>query len=86
MRNTEKQFRKYISKDIDYVIISSPENFYYISGYASHQHTVSRMAGMAAIVMRCNSKEKFTKLLVMDYEYNNVIKYVKDKDLSLIHI
>ncbi|MGL5766574.1 MAG: M24 family metallopeptidase [Sarcina sp.] len=84
MRNTEKQFRKYISKDIDYVIISSPENFYYISGYASHQHTVSRMAGMAAIVMRCNSKEEFTKLLVMDYEYNNVIKYVKDKNYEVI--
>lgn len=84
MKDTEKQFRKLVSKDIDYIIISSPENFYYISGYASHQHTVSRMASMASIVMGCKPDKEFTKLLIMDYEYSNAIKLIEDKDYEVI--
>lgn len=84
MRNTEKQFRKCISKDIDYVIISSPENFYYISGYASHQHTVSRMPIMASIVMGCEKNAEFTKILVMDYEYSNAVRHIGDKDYEIV--
>lgn len=86
MRNTEKQFRKIISSslNLDYILISSPENFYYISGYSSHQHTVSRMPNMACILMGFNSKNLFTKLIVMDYEYQNVLKNLKDNDYKVI--
>lgn len=84
MRDTEKRFRSLISEDIDYMIISSPENFYYISGYASHQHTVSRMPAMAALVMGCTSDNEFTKLLVMDYEYNNAVRMLNDKYYEVV--
>lgn len=82
MRETERRFRKLILKDIDYVLISSPENFYYISGYSSHQHTVSRMPSMACILM--GFKPIFTKLIVMDYEYENVQRHFKDEDYEII--
>lgn len=82
MRETEKRFRKLVLKDIDYVLISSPENFYYISGYSSHQHTVSRMPSMACILM--GFKPIFTKLIVMDYEYENVQRHFKDEDYEII--
>ncbi|MGL5189241.1 MAG: M24 family metallopeptidase [Cetobacterium sp.] len=86
MRDTEKQFREIVSStlSLDYILISSPENFYYISGYSSHQHTVSRMANMACILMNFNPKNIFTKLMVMDYEYQNVLKYLKDEDYQVV--
>ena len=84
MRNTEKRFRSLISSDLDYVLISSPENFFYISGYSSHQHTVSRMPNMACILMSFKIKPTFTKLMIMDYEYDNAIKFIQDKDYDII--
>lgn len=79
MRATEKRFRKLMEgKGIHFSLISSPENFYYISGYASHQHTVSRSPNMASILMKMDREKPFTKIMVMDYEYPNIRKQIDE--------
>ena len=37
--------------EVDAILVSSPENFHYVTGMASHQLTVSRNPGVAAAVM-----------------------------------
>lgn len=82
MKETEKRFRALMKdKEIDYALISSPENFYYISGYASHQHTVSRNPNMASILMNLDTDNILSKIFVMDYEYENVLKQVTESSI-----
>lgn len=51
---------------IDVLLAQSPENFTYVSGASSHQHTVSRQPGFAcAIVFASEAK---TALIGMDFE------------------
>jgi len=38
-------------KGLDGAIISSPENFHYVCGFAGHQHIVSRQPGFAVAVV-----------------------------------
>lgn len=52
---------------IDGAIISSPENFHYITGFPSHQHTVSRQPSFSSAVMRSEDSVK-THVIVMDFE------------------
>ncbi|WP_242876948.1 M24 family metallopeptidase [Alkaliphilus peptidifermentans] len=52
---------------IDGAIISSPENFHYITGFASHQHTVSRQPSFSSVVMVADNSVK-THVIVMDFE------------------
>jgi len=50
---------------INGIIASSPENFHYISGTHSHQHSVSRQPGFAAAFLKDNSD---ANAIVMDFE------------------
>jgi len=48
-------------------IISSPENFHYVCGFAAHQHTVSRQPSFAAAVLSaCDEASTFA--ISMDFE------------------
>ena len=52
---------------IDGAIVSSPENFHYITGFASHQHTVSRQPMFSCAVLTALDSEK-THVIAMDFE------------------
>jgi len=54
-------------KRIDGVIVSSPENFHYIAGFAAHQHTVSRQPGMAYAVVDAR-EDVLPRIISMDFE------------------
>lgn len=54
-------------KGLDGAIISSPENFHYVTGFAGHQHTVSRQPGFSLAVMSAK-KDMPTQLTTMDFE------------------
>lgn len=56
-----------LEQGIDGAIISSPENFHYLAGFAGHQHTVSRQPGMAFAVMSAE-KSGVPCLVTMDFE------------------
>ena len=56
-----------LESDIDGAIVLSPENFHYITGFASHQLTVSRQAGFAAAIVH-KSNEVPTQIIGMDFE------------------
>ena len=55
------------SKGLDGAIVSSPENFHYVTGFGGHQHTVSRQPGFTLAVMRADDKVP-THLTTMDFE------------------
>lgn len=52
---------------MDGAIVSSPENFHYVTGFGGHQHTVSRQPGFTLAVMRADDKVP-THLTTMDFE------------------
>lgn len=54
-------------KGLDGAIVSSPENFHYITGFGGHQHTVSRQPGFSLAVMRSDDKAP-THITTMDFE------------------
>lgn len=54
-------------RGIDGAIVSSPENFHYVAGFAGHQHTVSRQPGLSEIVMDNNDANEIC-VITMDFE------------------
>lgn len=52
---------------LDGAIVSSPENFHYVTGFGGHQHTVSRQAGFTLAVMRADDSVP-THITTMDFE------------------
>lgn len=54
-------------KGLDGAIVSSPENFHYVTGFGGHQHIVSRQPGFTLAVMRADDKAP-THLTTMDFE------------------
>jgi Xaa-Pro aminopeptidase len=82
MRDTEKRFREILKNKIDYALIVSPENLFYISGYAAHQHTVSRNPEMATLLMDMKNDE--TSLIVMDYEFENARKKFEERKCKVL--
>lgn len=59
-------------------IVSSPENFHYVTGFAGHQHTVSRQPGFSIAVMSSKDADP-TLLTTMDYEIPTFEKKVKEQ-------
>lgn len=54
-------------RGIDGAIVSSPENFHYVTGFGGHQHTVSRAAGFSLAVMSA-AADVPTHITTMDFE------------------
>ncbi|MDL2248663.1 Xaa-Pro peptidase family protein [Tyzzerella sp. OttesenSCG-928-J15] len=68
MKSKENKIKQLLQEqNIDGAIISSPENFHYIAGFAGHQHTVSRQPGFSFAVMSCNDNVP-THAATMDFE------------------
>lgn len=73
MKPLDKRIREFMLKsNIDIVLAQSPENFAYVSGFSSHQHTVSRQPGFACAIVSATTQP--TVLIGMDFEtpsFNN---------------
>ncbi len=54
-------------KGLDGAIVSSPENFHYVTGFGGHQHTVSRQPGFSVAVVSAPGDVP-TQLTTMDFE------------------
>ena len=54
-------------KGLDGAIVSSPENFHYVTGFGGHQHTVSRQPGFSVAVVSAR-EDVPTQLTTMDFE------------------
>ena len=68
MRPKEYRIKELLrKKGLDGAIVSSPENFHYVTGFGGHQHTVSRQTGFTLAVMRADDKVP-THLTTMDFE------------------
>ena len=68
MRPKEYRIKELLrKKGLDGAIVSSPENFHYVTGLGGHQHTVSRQPGFTLAVMRADDKVP-THLTTMDFE------------------
>ena len=68
MRPKEYRIKEMLrKKGLDGAIVSSPENFHYVTGFGGHQHTVSRQPGFTLAVMRADDKVP-THLTTMDFE------------------
>lgn len=68
MRPKEYRIKELLrKKGLDGAIVSSPENFHYVTGFGGHQHTVSRQPGFTLAVMRADDKVP-THLITMDFE------------------
>ena len=68
MRPKEYRIKELLrEKGLDGAIVSSPENFHYVTGFGGHQHTVSRQSGFTLAVMRADDKVP-THLTTMDFE------------------
>ena len=68
MRPKEYRIKELLrEKGLDGAIVSSPENFPYVTGFGGHQHTVSRQPGFTLAVMRADDKVP-THLTTMDFE------------------
>lgn len=68
MRPKEYRIKELLrEKGVDGAIVSSPENFHYVTGFGGHQHTVSRQPGFTLAVMRADDKVP-THLTTMDFE------------------
>ena len=52
---------------LDGAIVSSPENFHYVTGFGGHQHTVSRQPGFTVAVVSARDDVP-TQLTTMDFE------------------
>lgn len=52
---------------IEGAIVSSPENFHYLAGFAGHQHTVSRQPGMTFAILNAAGSNS-PCLVTMDFE------------------
>ena len=52
---------------LDGAIVSSPENFHYVCGFAGHQHIVSRQPGFAVAVVSAR-EDVPTQVTTMDFE------------------
>ena len=64
----ENKIKKLLQeKGLDGAIVSSPENFHYVTGFGGHQHTVSRQPGFTLAVMRADDKVP-THITTMDFE------------------
>ena len=67
MKPLDKRIREFMLKDnIDVLLAQSPENFAYVSGFSSHQHTVSRQPGFACAIVSASTRP--TILIGMDFE------------------
>ena len=58
MRPKEYRIKELLrEKGLDGAIVSSPENFHYVTGFGGHQHTVSRQPGLpwlsCGLMTRC---------------------------------
>lgn len=63
-------------RGLDGALILSPENLHYATGYACHQHTVSRKPEMASVVIP--TAEALEPLLIcMDFEHPTVVEKVE---------
>ena len=68
MRPKEYRIKELLrKKGLDGAVVSSPENFHYVTGFGGHQHTVSRQPGFTLAVMRADDKVP-THLTTMDFE------------------
>lgn len=68
MRPKEYRIKELLrEKGLDGAIVSSPENFHYVTGFGGHQHTVSRQPGFTLAVMWADDKVP-THLTTMDFE------------------
>lgn len=68
MRPKEYRIKELLcEKGLDGAIVSSPENFHYVTGFGGHQYTVSRQPGFTLAVMRADDKVP-THLTTMDFE------------------
>ena len=68
MRPKEYRIKELLrKKGLDGAIVSSLENFHYVTGFGGHQHTVSRQPGFTLAVMRADDKVP-THLTTMDFE------------------
>ena len=68
MRPKEYRIKELLrKKGLDGAIVSSPENFHYVTGFGGHQHTVSRQPGFTLAVMRADDKVP-THLTTRDFE------------------
>lgn len=68
MKAKEGRIRELLcERGIDGAIVSSPENFHYVTGFAGHQHTVSRQPGFTLAVMRAD-REVPIHVTTMDFE------------------
>lgn len=68
MRPKEYRIKELLrEKGLDGAIVSSPENFHYVTGFGGHQHTVSRQPGFTLAAMRADDKVP-THLTTMDFE------------------
>lgn len=54
-------------RGLDGAIVSSPENFHYVCGFAGHQHIVSRQPGFSVAVVSARDDVP-TQLTTMDFE------------------
>lgn len=69
-------------KGLSGAIVSSPENFYYVTGFAGHQHTTSRQPGFALAVMAADD-EVPTQITTMDFEASTFVKKIKEQKETL---
>lgn len=53
-------------------IVSSPENFHYLTGFVGHQHTVSRAPGFSLAVVSA-AKDVPTHITTMDFEFPSFV-------------
>lgn len=68
MQPKESKIKELLSRrGLDGAIVSSPENFHYVTGFGGHQHTVSRQPGFSLAVMRSDNQVP-THLTTMDFE------------------
>lgn len=71
-----------IQKGLDGALVSSPENFHYVTGFSGHQHMVSRQPGFSFAVMSVQENVP-TFLATMDYELPTFEKRVKEQKENL---
>ncbi len=69
-------------KELDGAIISSPENFHYVTGFAGHQHTTSRQPGFTLAVMSAQEKVP-TQITTMDFEVPTFDIKIKEQKETL---
>lgn len=63
-------------------IVSSPENFHYVTGFAGHQHTTSRQPGFTLAVMSAHEKVP-TQITTMDFEVPTFEKKIREQKETL---